>query len=152
MRPFDNPLRFHRRWWWRTLLVGGILLALLIGGAGWLYSQLRGSLPQLTGAAKLTGLSAPVIIERDALGIPTIRGETRLDVARATGFVHAQERFFQMDLLRRAAAGELAALIGSAALDLDRANRLHRFRYRARKALETILAQDQALIAAYVAG
>ncbi|MEI2771719.1 MAG: penicillin acylase family protein [Candidatus Competibacter sp.] len=152
MRPFDNLLRFHRRWWRRTLLASGILLALLIGGAGWLYDQLRGSLPQLTGAVKLTGLSAPVIIERDALGIPTIRGETRLDVARATGFVHAQERFFQMDLLRRAAAGELAALIGSAALDLDRANRLHRFRYRARKALETILAQDQALIAAYVAG
>ncbi len=152
MRLFNNPLRFHRRWWRRTLLAGGILLALLIGGAGWLYSQLRGSLPQLTGAARLTGLSAPVIIERDALGIPTIRGETRLDVARATGFVHAQERFFQMDLLRRAAAGELAALIGSAALDLDRANRLHRFRYRARKVLETTSAQDQALIAAYVAG
>ena len=152
MRLFNNPLRFHRRWWRRTLLAGGILVALLVGGAGWLYSQLRGSLPQLTGAAKLTGLSALVIIERDVLGIPTIRGKTRLDVARATGFVHAQERFFQMDLLRRAAAGELAALIGSAALDLDRANRLHRFRYRARKALETTSAQDQALIAAYVAG
>jgi hypothetical protein len=62
-------------------------------------------------AATLAGLSAPVTVERDALGIPTIRGETRLDVARATGFVHAQERFFQMDLLRRTAAGELAELV-----------------------------------------
>ena len=47
-------------------------------------------------------------IERDALGVPVVRGGSRLDVARATGFLHAQERYFQMDLLRRSAAGELA--------------------------------------------
>ena len=100
----------------------------------------------------LAGLSAPVSVERDALGIPTLRGETRLDVARATGFVHAQERFFQMDLLRRTAAGELAALVGATALPLDRAHRLHRFRHRARLALAATPAEDQALIAAYAAG
>lgn len=152
MRPFDDPSRFRRRRWRWLLLVGVGLLALSGGCAGWLYGQLRGSLPQLDDAAALSGLTAPVAVERDALGVPTIRGENRLDVARATGFVHAQERFFQMDLLRRAAAGELAALFGSAALDLDRANRLHRFRHRARRILETTPAEDQALIAAYVAG
>ena len=62
----------------------------------------------------MAGLGAPVRIERDALGVPVVRGGSRLDVARATGFLHAQDRFFQMDLLRRSAAGELAALVGAA--------------------------------------
>jgi len=147
-----NRSRYRRRGWRRALLAGGALLALLAGCAGWLYGQLRGSLPQLDGAVTLAGLSAPVIVERDALGVPAIRGDNRLDVARATGFVHAQERFFQMDLLRRAAAGELAALLGPAALEPDRANRLHRFRHRARQALQAASAQDHAMLAAYVAG
>ena len=125
---------------------------MLLGFAGWLYPQLRGSLPQLDGTAVLAGLSASVEIERDASGIPTIRGRSRSDVARATGFVHAQDRFFQMDLLRRAAAGELAALFGPMALDLDRANRLHRFRRRAGLALAAAPAADRALLVAYVAG
>ncbi|HRD49383.1 MAG TPA: penicillin acylase family protein [Candidatus Contendobacter sp.] len=150
MRLSGNPrYRGGRRWAWRA---GGGLLALLIGVGVWLQVQLRGSLAQLEGVAPLAGLSAPVVVERDALGIPTIHGATRLDVARATGFVHAQERFFQMDLLRRTAAGELAELFGAIALDLDRANRLHRFRHRARQALTTAPTQDQALIAAYAAG
>ena len=69
---------------------------------------------QLDGTLRLAGLSAPVSVTRDALGIPTIRGQSREDVARATGFLHAQDRFFQMDLARRRAAGELAALVGRA--------------------------------------
>lgn len=152
MRAESNRPRFRHRWWRWTLPVSFGLLALLTGAGGWLYLQLQGSLPQLAGAAPLAGLSMPVIVERDALGIPTIRGENRLDVARATGFVHAQERFFQMDLLRRTAAGELAALIGSAALNLDRARRLHRFRYRAQQTLMAASVEDRAVIAAYVTG
>jgi penicillin amidase len=148
--PSSNPpRRCWRRWVW---LAAGSLLALLAGGSAWLYVQLYGSLAQLEGTATLAGVSAPVVVERDALGIPTIRGETRLDVARATGFVHAQERFFQMDLLRRTAAGELAELFGAAALEMDRGHRLHRFRHRARQAVTTASTQDQALIAAYAAG
>ena len=144
--------RAPRRWWRRTLLASLGLLALLTGVGGWLYLRLHGSLAQLEGAAPLAGLRAPVAVERDSLGIPTIRGDNRLDVARATGFVHAQERFFQMDLLRRTAAGELAALVGATALPLDRAHRLHRFRHRARLALAATPVEDQALIAAYAAG
>ena len=72
-------------------------------------------------------------VARDALGIPTIRGASREDVARATGFVHAQDRFFQMDLMRRRAAGELAALVGERALEVDREIRIHRFRARGRR-------------------
>ncbi len=152
MRSSLNVLRSRSRWQRWMLWASSSLLALLVGVSIWFYIQLHGSLPQQDGIVALTGLSAPVLIDRDALGIPTIRGENRLDVARATGFVHAQERFFQMDLLRRTAAGELAALFGLAALDLDRANRLHRFRHRARQALITAPPEDQMLIARYTAG
>lgn len=141
-----------RRWRRWALLAGTVLLVLPAGGASWLYFQLQGGLPQLDGQTMLAGLSAPVTVERDALGIPTIQGKTRLDVAHVTGFVHAQERFFQMDLLRRVAAGELAELFGAAALDLDRRNRLHRFRDRARQVLTTLSMEEQALLATYAAG
>jgi len=89
---------------------------------------LRASLPELDGERRLAGLDAPVSVQRDALGVVTIKAETSEDLARATGFVHAQERYFQMDLLRRSAAGEVAALVGSAAVDYDIARRRHGLR------------------------
>ncbi|WP_163638112.1 penicillin acylase family protein, partial [Morganella morganii] len=76
-------------------------------------------------------MTAPAELQRDARGYLSIQAGNRLDVARALGFVHAQERFFQMDLMRRNAAGELSALVGDKALPLDKARRLHRFRHRA---------------------
>ena len=77
---------------------------------------------------------------------------TRADVARATGFVHAQDRFFQMDLARRRAAGELAALVGPRALALDREIRIHRFRAEAQRAFALLSSGDRALLDAYTAG
>ena len=121
-------------------------------GALWARGQLRGSLAQLEGTRKLSGLSSPVQVTRDALGIPTIRGATRADVARATGFLHAQDRYFQMDLARRRAAGELSGLVGPRALALDRDIRIHRFRAEARRALSLMNTDDRALLEAYTAG
>ncbi len=136
--------------WIAWLLAACAGLCVLAGIAGWML--LRGSLPMLDGQAELAGLGAPVVVERDALGVPTIRGETRLDIARATGFLHAQDRFFQMDLRRRHAAGELAALLGPAVVGRDRRARLHRFRARAGEAWSRLDAADRALIEAYTAG
>src|SRR6185295_5713280 len=100
----------------RGFLVLLVLVAVLAAAAAfWVRGELRASLPRLDGERRLPGLSAPVTIARDALGIPSIAGATREDVARATGFLHAQDRFFQMDLSRRRAAGELSALVGLAA-------------------------------------
>ena len=113
---------------------------------------MKAGLPRLDGALGLTGLSAPVTVERDALGVATLRGVERLDVARATGFLHAQERFFQMDLSRRQAAGELAALLGGGAVRMDERMRKHRFRTRAQDALAASSADERALIEAYTAG
>jgi penicillin amidase len=128
-----------------------LVLALLAALAtGWL--ALRASLPQLDGSRAAATLSAPVSIERDAAGVPTLRGRNRLDVAYATGFAHGQDRFFQMDLLRRVAAGEVSALIGPAALPLDRLDRPHRFRERARALFASLPADQRELVERYTAG
>ncbi|GAB3423228.1 penicillin acylase family protein [Massilia agilis] len=140
------------RWtaWTLRSLAGLLLLVLLAALAAWLY--LRGSLAQLDGERVDAGLHAPVTVARDERGVPEIAGADRLDLAYATGFVHAQERFFQMDLLRRSAAGELAELFGPKALPRDRASRLHRFRARAGQVLDRLGPDDRAFIDRYVAG
>ncbi len=142
----------QRRWkTWTLRGVAGLLaLVLLALAAAWLY--LRASLPQLDGERKVAGLTAAVTVARDAGGVPLISGSNRADVAYATGFVHAQERFFQMDLLRRTAAGELAELFGPRALPLDRSRRLHRFRARARATLARLPRAQRALLERYVIG
>jgi penicillin G amidase len=134
-----------------VIAVVGLTLA-LAGGAYWARSLLRASLPLVTGSVRVRGLQSAVTIERDALGIPTIRGISREDVARATGFVHAQDRFFQMDLARRRAAGELAALVGDVAVRLDRTVRVHRFRDEAERALALLAPRDRTVLEAYTAG
>jgi penicillin amidase len=136
-------------------VAGGLAAALALaagGGGAWLHSRLRASLPQLDGERPLPGLGAPVRIERDARGVPVVRGGSRLDVARATGFLHAQDRFFQMDLLRRRAAGELAELVGRPALRLDREVRVLRLREVARRAAKALRPDERALLHAYTDG
>lgn len=143
----------RRRLWPRVLGATVAAVALVAGGGGvYLRSQLRASLPQMDGERALPGLGAPVRVERDALGVPVVRGGSRLDVARATGFLHAQERFFQMDLLRRSAAGELAALLGRAVVDMDREVRVIRPRLVARRAVKALRADERDLLAAYTEG
>jgi penicillin amidase len=137
----------------RVLVIAAIALAVAVGGAAyWVRTEVRASLPLINGSVRVRGLQSAVTIERDALGIPTIRGISREDVARATGFVHAQDRFFQMDLARRRAAGELAALVGDVALRLDREVRVHRFRDQARRALAMVTPRDRTVLEAYTAG
>jgi penicillin G amidase len=135
-----------------TLLIASLLAIVGLSTGVWAYSRLRASLPQLDESRQVKGLSAPVLITRDGLGVPTIRGGSREDVARATGFLHAQDRFFQMDLARRRAAGELSALVGSRALALDREIRVHRFRAEAQRTVASLAADDRALLDAYTAG
>jgi penicillin G amidase len=133
--------------------VGAAFLVLGVGGGGlWVRAWLRASLPLVEGERTLPGLGAPVRIERDAFGVPVVRGRSRGDVARATGFLHAQERFFQMDLLRRRAAGELAELVGKAGLTLDRETRVLQLRSVARRATVALPPVERELLEAYTGG
>ena len=135
--------------WLRRLLFGLLALVVLVALA--LYLALRGSLPTYDGQLKV-GVSAPVEVTRDDRGYVTITAANRLDAARAMGFVHAQERFFQMDLLRRNAAGELSALVGAKALPLDKRRRVNRFRHRAELAFENLPADQKKLLEVYTEG
>ncbi len=125
------------------------LLALLVAIALW---EVHRSVPTLDGQARVPGLQATVAIRRDALGIAVVQGANRLDVARGLGFVHAQERFFEMDLTRRSAAGELSALFGAVALDRDKARRLHRLRTTLDARLQQLAPNERALLQAYADG
>ena len=124
-----------------------LALALLLAGATWLV--LRGSLPQYAGTVDMPALTAPVTVERDAMGSVTLRAQSRHDLVRALGYVHAQERFFEMDLMRRRAAGELAELFGPAALPADLKTRGHRMRARASAALKELPAMQRQLLDTY---
>ena len=125
-----------------------VALGLLTAG----YLLLRASLPQLEGRVHTGALAAPVSVTRDARGVPTLSAGNRADLAWATGFVHAQDRFFEMDLSRRLAAGELAELVGAAALEHDRRARLFRFRHVAQAVLAAASPEQRALLAAYTDG
>ncbi len=141
-----------RRLFRGALIVLLVLLAAAAAAGWWARGRLKASLPQLEGERRIAGLQANVDVARDALGIPTVRAGSRHDLARAMGFLHAQDRFFQMDLSRRRAAGELAALVGPRAIVLDRESRRHRFRVEARRGVELLNASDRALLDAYTAG
>ncbi len=138
----------------RRILIwlGTGISALLLLGIIAAYVFLRGSAPQLNGEVKLSGLSAPVTVNRDHLGVPTIIAHSRLDAVRVLGYLHAQDRFFQMDLMRRLAAGELAALVGPAALKVDERHRLFRLRAVAQEVLQKATPEQRIYIQAYTDG
>ncbi|MBA6296839.1 penicillin acylase family protein [Colwellia sp. MB02u-9] len=138
----------------KNTLIGILFILFLVIAtlSTWIYSQIDSALPQLDGKQTLYGLSASTIVERDSQGIVTIKADNRLDIAIATGFVHAQERFFQMDLLRRNSAGELASLFGDAAIAYDSDIRRHRFRERATNIVSQLSTADLDLLKAYTRG
>jgi penicillin G amidase len=128
-----------------------ILLILVVAIAGaWL--TLRAGLAVLSGQRVLTGLSDEAIVTRDALGVATIRAHDLNDTVRALGYVHAQERFFEMDLMRRLASGEVAELFGSAALEIDKTHRPFRMRARAVETLASLPPADRDALSAYAQG
>ena len=102
-----------RRW------AGGVAAGLAALAAALLVA-LATELRSPTGRIALPGLHAPVTIRFDRHGIPWIRASTEDDAAEALGFLHARDRLVQMDLMRRAGAGELAAMIGPSGLSIDR--------------------------------
>jgi penicillin amidase len=132
--------------------VGLSLLVVAVLLAGGFYFYLRSSLPQTEGRVVLTGPKAEIRIERDSDGVPMISAQDDDDAAFGLGFVHAQDRLFQMELQRRYGAGRLAEVFGEKALDTDRMMRVLGL-YRAAEAeIPYLSAEMNRALAAYAAG
>ena len=106
----------------RHILLGVLALLAVLGSGFSLY--LRSSLPQIDGRLVLRGPKADIRIERDADGIPAIGARDDDDAAFGLGFVHAQDRLFQMELQRRYGAGRLAEIFSREAVPIDRQMRV----------------------------
>lgn len=132
--------------------VCGVLVLLALAILGWLYSVARSALPELDGKLQVPGLNASVTVLRDDHGIPTIDAASLDDLFFAQGYVTAQDRLFQMDGMRRYAAGDLAEVVGPDVLEHDRQQRILGMRIAARKTIETISADDRSHFEAYARG
>jgi penicillin amidase len=138
-----------RRLFLRTIAAVLVLVALAIGGV---YAYLRRSLPQIEGTATAAGLSAPIDIVRDADAIPHVYAANKHDALFGLGYVHAQDRLWQMELQRRIGHGRLSEVLGEAALPQDRFLRTVGFGRAARTAWASMPGWATDQINAYVAG
>lgn len=123
--------------------------SLTLLGGWWIV---RRSLPQLDGTASLAGLRQEVTVDRDGWGVPRIRAGSLEDLLTAQGYVLAQDRLWQMDLLRRAAAGELSEIFGPMTLPLDRENRILGVRIAAERTAAEMNQEQRAMLEAYARG
>src|ERR1035437_3756407 len=160
---FGNALRDGRkRHWLRTVswIVGSLIVLLVlvaVAGALWLRSAEMAALPTLDGELSLTissgsGLSAPVLVRRDAHGVPHIEAATQDDLFVAQGYVTAQDRLWQMDAFRRNANGELAEILGPSLVRHDKTQRVLQFRNTAQRVYANLPANDRARLNAYARG
>lgn len=130
-----------------------VLIALALAAAiGAVLLRFHRPLPRVSGDLVVDGLSAPVEILRDRYGIPHVRAATRLDAVFALGFLHAQDRLWQMEIQRRAATGRLSEALGPAALPTDRFMRTIGFARAASEARSRLDAPTVETIDAYARG
>ena len=136
----------------RRLLILVIVLAVVIAGWGFYRGLLEGGLPQRGGEARLVGLKGDVVVQTDEWGVPYLSGESLEDLVRAMGWVHANDRFAQMELNRRVVSGRLAEVIGEAGLEMDRTMLELRVRGIAEKAVAGMRADSLELLKIYAEG
>src|SRR5579863_5474389 len=134
----------------RWLIVG--LLVILAGVAAYAYFVAHSALPQLDGRLQIQGLSGSVTVTRDAHGVPTIEAGSLDDLFFTQGYVTAQDRLWQMDIMRRFASGELSEVLGEKTLKIDREQRILGLRAAAKKTLEINNPRDRGYFEAYARG
>ncbi|MEA5670016.1 penicillin acylase family protein [Pseudomonas sp. MH2] len=135
----------------RSLTLLAVVVAMAAAGAYW---YVHGKVPQREGEVAITGLSAPVSVRYDERGVPHLQAQNEPDLYRALGYVHAQDRLFQMELVRRLARGELAEVLGSKLVPTDTLFRSLRIREQAARMVERLDHQSPSWIAlqAYLDG
>ncbi len=152
-QPFGRAPRRRRRW---PLVVAlsliAALLLLLVATRLWLEHTARAALPQIDDTLRSAALAAPVHVLRDHHGVPSIRAASLDDLVIAQGFITAQDRLFQMDTLRRHAAGELAEILGPQLVEHDRVQRVLQIRAAADRALAALPADQRHWLDRYALG
>jgi len=136
--------------WIKWLVLGAIALIALAAGAAYITLQL--SLPTLDGNNTSIHINGPTALARDEMGHAVITAQDKLDAAYALGFAHAQDRYFQMDLQRRSASGELSQWVGDVALNIDKSARFHQFSARAKAVFDALPLVDKKLLVSYSHG
>jgi penicillin amidase len=140
---------------WFAIVAGGAIVAVILA-AGRFIAIAKASLPELDGNRVVDGLAPgeSVLIETDAHGVPRIIAETQELATFGLGYAHARDRYFQMDLARRFAAGELAELLGGAQpiVDMDKSTRRHRFRALSESIVARLDSKQKGILDHYVAG
>lgn len=134
----------------RITLATLLILASLTLLAGWW--MMRRTLPQVEGSISVSALARPVQVDRDKFGVPTITAESMDDLLVAQGFVMAQDRLWQMDLIRRSAAGELSEILGPVTVEADIENRRLGLKQAAEAAVAAMPAERRAEVEAYARG
>ena len=132
-------------------VISALMVVMVLGG-GVIFGLLTASLPKEEGEITLSGLSAAATVHSDALGNPSIVAENREDAFRTLGFLHARDRLFQMELMRRKSAGRLAELFGAAAVKLDRRQRSYQLAKTAKNIVSELPAEQRHVLKAYVEG
>jgi penicillin amidase len=136
----------------RLLFAAGILAVIVAAVGAGAYLYVRRSLPQMSGTIHVDGLSGPVEIVRDADAIPHIFASAKRDAFFGLGFVHAQDRLWQMEFQRRVGHGQLSEVFGAATIPQDRFLRTVGFGRAARSAWDRLPDDAREQIGAYVAG
>ena len=136
---------------WAAWIALGLVLLLVVLAAVATWA-VRRPLPQTGGELTLPGLSAEVEVVRDAHGIPQIYADTDDDLMRAQGFVHAQERFFEMDVRRHVTAGRLSEIFGADTLETDKFIRTMGWRTVAEEEWALLEPATREALAAYAEG
>jgi len=129
-----------------------IVILLIAGLLSYAFFVARSALPQLDGTIQVQGLSAPVKVTRDGHGVPTIEAATLDDLFFAQGYVTAQDRLWEMDVMRRFGAGELSEILGEDTLKIDREQRILGLRAAAAKSLALATPRDRSHFDAYARG
>jgi len=126
------------------------ILVIATAASAWWY--IYRPLPQIDGSTSLPGLRQEVTVERDGWGVPHIRAATVEDLAEAQGYVMAQDRLWQMDLLRRVARGQLSEILGPTTLNIDKSFRTYGFGRAAERDATLLDAESRKVIEAYARG
>ncbi len=144
--------RRRGRWLRWPVRIVVFLVLLAAGAAGVLFLYARASIPDFDGRRVIAGMTEPVTVIRDENAVPHIYAATDLDGYRALGFVHAQDRFFQMEMNRRLGAGRIAEIAGAGALPIDRFMRLLNFPVLVAEIVEQMDPAPRAALEAYSEG